>query len=46
MLGQGVAVIRMNLGKLERPHCSPSLEIMVNIGTDPQMALIQLSEIL
>ena len=34
------------LGKLYRPHCSPSLEIIVSKGNHPQMALIQVSEIL
>ena len=28
----------MYLGKLQRPHCSPSLEIMVSKGNHPQMA--------
>ena len=35
-----------NLGKLERPHCSSSLEMAVSRGDYPQMTLIQLSEIL
>ena len=29
-----------NLGKLQRPHCSPSLEIIVNKGNHPQMAAL------
>ena len=36
----------INLGKLQRPHCSPSLEIIVNKGNHPQIALIQVSELL
>ena len=28
----------IHLGKLQRPHCSPSLEIIVNKGNHPQMA--------
>ena len=33
-----VSYIYMYLGKLQRPHCSPSLEIMVSKGNHPQMA--------
>ena len=33
------------LGKLERPHCDLT-GIMANKGNHPQMALIQVSEIL
>ena len=29
-----------------RPHCSPSLETMVNKGNHPKMTVIQASEIL
>ena len=35
----------MYLGKLQRPHCDLT-GIMVSIGNHPQMALIQVSEIL
>ena len=36
-----------NSGQIwSRPHCSPSLEIMVNRGNHPQMALLQVSELL
>ena len=31
-------VIYIIMGKLYRPHCSPSLEIMLNKGNHPQMA--------
>ena len=36
----------INLGKLQRAHCSRSLEIIVIKGNHPQMALIQVSELL
>ena len=39
-------IIHIYLGKLYRPHCSPSLEIIVSKGNHPQMALIQVSELL
>ena len=35
----------INLGKLKRPHCDLAA-IMVNKENHPQMALIQVSEIL
>ena len=35
-----------HLGELSWPHCSPSLGTMVDKGNHPQMALIQISEIL
>ena len=35
----------ISLGKLERPHCDRSLEMMLDKGNHPRMSLIQVNEL-